>query len=132
MAYKKQTWKVHDVITAEKLNHIEEYLDEQQNSPGYLLRVNILNIDSVNQTITLDHSYEQIFNALLNGSYVKIYWDDITMPNSWYRSDDYKFEIEFIGQNDIGYYFTIWNKQFYCDALTDTVFEIRSRVLYIN
>jgi hypothetical protein len=29
MAYKRQTWKVHDVITAEKLNHIEEYLDEQ-------------------------------------------------------------------------------------------------------
>lgn len=126
MAYEKQIWKAYEVITAEKLNHIEEYLDEQQNSVGYLLRVNILNIND--NGMQLDHSYEQIFNALLNGSYVKIYWDDITMPNSWYRSNDYKFEIEFIGQNDMGYYFTIWNKQFYCDALTDTVFEIRSRL----
>ncbi len=60
MAYTKQTWATGDVITEEKLNHIEDGI---ANAGGSL----VLTED---ENGTLNHTWEEIQNALMSGKLV--------------------------------------------------------------
>ncbi len=59
--YEKQTWKTGDVITEEKLNHMEDGI-----ASGGVLIVND-NVDSDTNTHTLDKTWKEIKDAYING-----------------------------------------------------------------
>lgn len=69
MAYEKQTWKTGDIITAEKLNHIENGLS--------VFEINIMSIELVEDqsspykfVATIDKTYNEIREAVLAEKYV--------------------------------------------------------------
>ena len=64
MAYEKQTWATGDVVTAAKLNNMENGI-----SGAYGLVVNAIGEES---TLTLDATYEEIENAVNSGRYVAV------------------------------------------------------------
>lgn len=61
MAYEKQTWKTGDIITEEKLNHMEDGIA----SVGVLI-VNEY-FDEFTEKQTLDKTWKEIYDALMNG-----------------------------------------------------------------
>ena len=62
MAYEKQTWNTGDVITAEKLNHMEEGINRPT---GGLFVSKVTSFDGT--SITLDHTFEEILAAFEAG-----------------------------------------------------------------
>lgn len=65
MAYEKQTWQSGDIITAEKLNYIENGLEtiSDNSSKTHL----IVNLQEEDQTYTLDKTHTEIYNAIAAG-----------------------------------------------------------------
>lgn len=63
MAYTKQTWNTGDIITAEKLNHIEDGLEELLGGGGYEISNPIL-------TITALSNMELYINRVDNDGYL--------------------------------------------------------------
>lgn len=57
MSYEKNTWNKGDVITANKLNHMEDGIAD-----GGILVVNAI-ADELAETITLDKTWQQIYDA---------------------------------------------------------------------
>ena len=78
MSYDKQTWQRGDVITANKLNHMEDGI---ATGGGGVLVVNRI---TEGQTTRLDHTWQEIRNApiavisLDNGTYKTVYIVDET------------------------------------------------------
>ena len=67
MAYEKQTWNTGDIITAEKLNHMEDGINGNTDSASGL----VLHITQVGNTeMRLDKTYSEILSAMLSGTYV--------------------------------------------------------------
>ena len=64
MAYEPKTWVTGEVITAEKLNHIEQGIET-----ATTLYVTVTQEDT---TYTLSHSYTEIYNAVTAGKNVYI------------------------------------------------------------
>lgn len=64
MPYEKHTWQTGETITAEKLNNIEEGINTL--NAGGCLYIEILSIDSENNTATLSKTFEEINNAFHN------------------------------------------------------------------
>ncbi len=60
--YEKQTWNTGDVITEEKLNHMEDGIA----SCGGMMAVNS-NHDSGTNTYTLDKTWKEIYDAYMSG-----------------------------------------------------------------
>lgn len=74
MSYSKQTWANGDVITAEKLNHIEDGVYANSQSGGALI-VNA-SYDDQTGTETLDKTYTEIKAAIDAGTPVTILSQD--------------------------------------------------------
>lgn len=68
MAYEKQTWVTGEVITKEKLNHMEDGI---ANSGGGSGESFIIHIDS--ETGEADKTWREVFDALASGKYVNCY-----------------------------------------------------------
>lgn len=68
MAYEKQTWVTGEVITEEKLNHIEDGIEEAAQSGGAL----IVNAVVQGDNDVLDKNFAEIYEALHNGTPVYI------------------------------------------------------------
>ncbi len=67
MAYTPTEWKSGDVITAEKLNNIEEGISE--NNSDLFMLVNAETVD--NNTLTaIDKTFDEIANFIINGGVV--------------------------------------------------------------
>ena len=64
MAYEKQNWNNGDVITAEKLNHIEDGIAEGGSGGGNFV-VNFT-YDMQTDDITADKTYQEIYTAALS------------------------------------------------------------------
>ena len=62
MAYEKQTWQTGDVVTAEKLNHLEGGVA----AAGSMLIVHET-YDENTSTYTLDKTWQEIYDALISG-----------------------------------------------------------------
>lgn len=74
MAYEKQTWQCGDVVTADKLNHIEDGLEElSQSGGGSALVANIVaDKGSKGQDIKrLDVTAKQLFDAYEQGAVIE-------------------------------------------------------------
>lgn len=65
MAYQKQTWRCGEVVTADKLNHMEDGIANC--GGGSTLRVNIANIDPTEGKITYDKTWQEVHDALESG-----------------------------------------------------------------
>ena len=62
MAYEKQTWNTGDVITEEKLNHMEDGIASGGSGGGVLI-VNS-NYDESTETAILDKTWQEIYDAV--------------------------------------------------------------------
>lgn len=95
MAYEKQTWQTGDVITQEKLNHMEQGIEDAYELPavtetdnGKVLGVEngqfglvdggsgggtlVVNINETGDVYTLDKTWQEIFDAyLMRGAVIK-------------------------------------------------------------
>ena len=58
MSYEKQTWTTGDTITAEKLNHMENGIEN--NGPL------VVNATTSNEVVTLDKTWQEIYDAFPN------------------------------------------------------------------
>ena len=63
MAYTKQNWNNGDIITADKLNHIEDGIADSGGGSAFIINVNE---DGV--IWTLDKTWQQIYEAFYSGS----------------------------------------------------------------
>ena len=68
MAYTKQTWECGDLITADKMNHIEDGIEEASSGGGtepLVVGVNVTT-EGTTTTYTLDKTWQQIHDAYPN------------------------------------------------------------------
>ena len=79
MAYEKQTWECGDVITAEKMNHMEEGISES----GEIMIVNIVR---ENNEYHIDKTFEQMVQANQNNKLI-ILRDDQTAGTIFYQGN---------------------------------------------
>lgn len=89
MAYTKQTWQNGDTITAEKLNHMEDGIGAP--IPGGCLYITVTDIDSGNNTATLDKTFEEINNAFNNNMYLILIHPEGYVLSLNYLSPDYEY-----------------------------------------
>lgn len=66
MAYEKQTWTTGDVITQEKLNHMEDGIAGASGGGGVFV-INVSDIDLSNYTAVVDKTYAEAFAAFNDG-----------------------------------------------------------------
>ena len=60
MSYEKQTWTTGDIITAEKLNHMENGIENGSD-------IFLVNFNMSGGEYSADKTYEELYNAALNG-----------------------------------------------------------------
>ena len=70
MSYEKQTWATGDVITAAKLNHMEDGI---AGVCGLVVLCTVTAGENDAETYTLNKTYSEISSAFLNGKNVNIY-----------------------------------------------------------
>ena len=68
MSYTKQTWQNGDIITAEKLNHIEDGITASSNGFGVL----IVTVSLKDNVRSLDKTWREIADALEQGWYIGV------------------------------------------------------------
>ncbi len=96
MSYEKTTWVNGDVITAEKLNHIEEGIK----NAGDLIEVHI-----IGENYALDMTYAEILNAIQAGKMLYILVNDFGFENAVahlscaYYSSEYTVSFCYISGN---------------------------------
>lgn len=79
MSYTKQTWNTGDVITAEKLNHMEDGIMESgESSKNCVMFVTLAN--DGNDNYTADKTIGEITEAYNNGKMIYVIW--ITPTNA--------------------------------------------------
>ena len=82
MSYTKHTWTNGDVITATKLNEMENGIDEASSgeSPGGILIINETEVDdSHGNGLILDKTWQEIFDAIYEDKKAcYIYYDETT------------------------------------------------------
>lgn len=72
MAYEKQTWNNGDIITADKLNHIEDGIENNNLN----VMVVILTQDGQDtSSVTCNKSAKEIYDALNNGEIIRAYYN---------------------------------------------------------
>jgi len=72
MSYVKNTWATGDVVTADKLNHIEDGIA----SAGGILPIGVtIDTDPITSSTvqTLDHTWQEIYNAAQNKVYPVVF-----------------------------------------------------------
>ena len=70
MSYDKTTWQTGDVITANKLNHIEDGI---ANGGGVV----VVHVTEENDTFTLDKTWNELQELLSSGALVATLTDDV-------------------------------------------------------
>ena len=93
MAYTKQTWATGDTITAEKLNHMESGIEDNNTFDVKLRQVGA-------DAETTDKTYDEIVTAFTNGKVVRAYFEsDATNGfsiDTKYDDNGYKIYFTFI------------------------------------
>ena len=92
MSYDKNTWAKGDVITANKLNHIEDGIENAGGGGGITL-VNISTQDG--ETFTADKTFAELFTAYSNGNLI-LYQSMGTYGFLYYHNE----ESQFIGTSE--------------------------------
>ena len=71
MSYEKRTWSTGEIITADKLNHMEDGIaNSGSGSGGTSTNILIVTFTGSGSTYTCDKTYEEILNAIDNGDVV--------------------------------------------------------------
>ena len=111
MSYNKQTWTDGDVITAEKLNHIEDGIDSSEED--------ILEIRFDNTTKECNYTFEEVLAAHNAGKLLRAFVHDASMGGTLdFTLNDYKI---------MGMYGTIQSIEFgYIDAVRYYKFTLSS------
>ena len=70
MAYSKQTWATGDTITAEKLNHMEDGIAEEENSTADLK----IYLDTTQMTLSMvGKSFDDLYDAIDSGEFINVF-----------------------------------------------------------
>ena len=88
MSYEKQTWQTGDVITATKLNHMEDGIADG----GGIMLVETT-FDSSNERYTSDVLYSDVVTAYESGTHVVVHipkQDSYSQPEVWLGVNGYK------------------------------------------
>ena len=79
MSYEKQTWECGDIITAEKMNHIEDGIEEASQGGGNVPTPLIVNASTEdNFEWVCDKTYGEIDDAVRSGVAVVVIYERIT------------------------------------------------------
>ena len=84
MSYTKQTWETGDVITAEKLNHMEDGIGGTSGA-GEIL---IIHVTYDNTGTFLDKTWQEIFDAMYEDGKICYVYDQYTDNNATYFNLD--------------------------------------------
>lgn len=99
MAYEKQTWTTGEVITAEKLNHMEDGIADAGGGGSAMFYVGTSDPDLT----TLDKTFAEIKAAYNSGQLIALrheqWGDNLTGYNM-----DYLSEITLVNEHDTGYF----------------------------
>lgn len=79
MAYVPTTWATGDIITAEKLNNIENGIESANNS---LFIITVTNLNREQGTFTIDKTWNELKAAYENGKHVIMRYSPVTTPVS--------------------------------------------------
>lgn len=82
MGYEKQTWQTGDVITATKLNHMEDGIASTS------VLIVLATLDAEEEEVVLDKTWQEIKNAVDSGTIVMHYSPD--------EGEEYSVAISFI------------------------------------
>ena len=87
MAYEKQTWKTGDVITQEKLNHMEDGIAGGGDSPVLIVELEHPAVSGGSSTASA--TFDEIVEAMDNGKFVvaKV----LNMPKQYGNQFDYYY-----------------------------------------
>lgn len=85
MAYEKHTWTDNEVITAEKLNHIEEGIDSNIGTPPLIVHEILL--DNSPTPARLDKTWGEIDNAFKNSNVTIVLDKTITTESNQFTGD---------------------------------------------
>ena len=96
MAYTKNTWNNGDVITAEKLNHMEDGIADSGGGSAF-----IINIIEDEATWTLDKTWQQIYEAFYSGSECVVKYERGENGQSLYKVDHITNEF---GSYNVGFF----------------------------
>ena len=134
MSYTKTTWQNGDIITAEKLNNMENGIANVSNTNS---QTNITLTETISDTDpkvhTLNVTYEQIANCLQSGGNICVVGEveeitNVFMLQAMYLNTTEVLCFRIIGENSqnfaIGYYVpSIWddNKYFYSETASGTM-----------
>ena len=77
MAYEKTVWQSGDLITAERMNKIEQRLEEKINGRMQVLEVHEIDVIppvhiNGGSEVKLDKTWQQIYDAFLEGKIIKL------------------------------------------------------------
>ena len=91
MSYEKTTWKTGDKVTAQKLNNIENGIENAGNAFS-------IKMENVNNTFVLDKTFRQIKDAVINGYVISLsyyYFDESSSSAlyNWYSFVCYRENI---------------------------------------
>lgn len=90
MSYEKHTWETGEVITAEKLNNIEDGIGEGKSSDIFIVK-----FTKNGNTYTADKTYNEVNNAVNNGVPVIGFiagFDQVVLQFTGRSGDDPKFK----------------------------------------
>ena len=80
MSYTPHTWQTDEIITAAKMNNIEEGIQEAAQSGGGVL---IVHTQTVDGTSTLDKTAQEIYDAVVAGTPVFLEYHYGTWTETW-------------------------------------------------
>lgn len=86
MAYEKQNWVCGDTLTAEKLNHMEDGIEDASQSGGDKLIIRVSNVTTEGEDVktTFDKTWQEVHDALANGNTaIIINEEDINVAQSF-------------------------------------------------
>lgn len=70
MSYEKQNWQTGEIITADKLNHMEDGIASSVIIINAVAQIDDENVGGYSVTVDTTMSYNDIVNALKNGAFV--------------------------------------------------------------
>lgn len=76
MSYSKNSWETGDIITSEKLNHMEEGISNSDNSPVDIQIQNQKNADTGKDMVVFSATAEQLYNIVASGKSIHLMNDD--------------------------------------------------------
>lgn len=82
MAYEKTIWATGDVVTAEKLNHMEEGIEAGGGGNYFDVELSVALTESGGSAFTCNRTYAELEAAIENGSVFRVWFNNVQSEGS--------------------------------------------------